>query len=119
MNSKEQGNIGEISVIKRLIKDGYEVYLSVLDNSSYDMLAVKDGLVSKVEVKSTNVKGKSINSYVVQIRKVRPNKSENKIYHFDNSKVDILAIYVVDLDEVILMDAKNIINKSTLTIKLG
>lgn len=108
------GNLGELSVAKELAKQGYEIYAPMGDNATYDLLIAKDGIVSRVEVKSTStIRGAG---YVVQIKKVRANKNQNAITNFDNTHIDILAVYIVPEDRVILFDAKEVTVKSTLTV---
>jgi hypothetical protein len=108
------GNLGELAVAKEFARKGYEIYMPVGDNATHDLLVAKDGKIYRVEVKSTSViRGAG---YVVQIKKVRSNKTKSKITGFDNSLVDILAVYIVPEDRVVLFDAKTVDVKSTLTV---
>lgn len=110
------GSLGEISVQKELLKLGYEVYSPVSDNTKYDLIAVKGTEVFRVEVKTTS--RQVAGNYKVQIKKVRSNKSENKITPFDNSEVDILAVYIEPEDIVVLYEAKSLTVKTELTVIL-
>ncbi len=103
--------------MKHLLEQGYEVYSSVTDNSYYDMLIFKEGQVFRVEVKSTRTKSFKSDSWTVQIKGVRANKTENKLVRFDNSDVDFLAIYIEPEDRVILLDAKSVTQKCAIQIK--
>ena len=72
------GGLGEIAVMKRFIQDGYEVYSSVNDNSTYDLLVVKDAKLHKVEVKSTASK---INGrYIVQLKSLQNKRHICNLY---------------------------------------
>lgn len=110
----KQGSLGEIAVQKEFIKLGIEVYSPITDNTSYDMLVNNKGKILKVEVKSTSrfVEG----AYRVGIRRVRSNKKENKVYNFDNESVDILAVYVIPEDKVILYKASDLKVKTEIKI---
>lgn len=110
------GSLGEISTQKEFILCGYEVYSPVTDNTEYDLLVSKGGEVFTVEVKST--KRKVAGFYRVQIKKVRSNKTRNTITRFDNTKVDLLAVYIEPEDKVIVYKAKEITVGSELRVDM-
>ena len=110
------GSLGEISVQKEFILSGYEVYSPVTDNTKYDLIASKDGKVYTVEVKSTNRKVGGF--YRVQIKKVRSNKTRNVVTRFDNTQVDLLAIYIEPEDRVIVYKAEEITVGSELRVDM-
>lgn len=114
----QHGNLGEISAIKEFIRQGFEVYKSVSDNSLYDFIAAKDGELFKVEVKSTKTSPRSNGVYKVQLKRVRSNKNENRIHYFDNSRIDILVIYIEIEDKILLFNAKDLKVKTELTIDI-
>lgn len=109
------GAIGEIAVTKHFLEQGYEVYSPINENAIYDLLVVKEDLVYKVEVKSTTVIRN--NKYIVQLKRVRSNKTTNRIIYFDNTKVDFLAVYSVTDDVVIVLKGSDISSKTELTIE--
>lgn len=111
------GSLGEVSVLREFVKLGYEVYSSMTDNTTYDFIVVKNDTVYKVEVKSTSRKPDSNGTYLVELKRVRSNKTENKTYPFDKSKVDILAVYIEDTDTVHIFNSKDITVTSQLRIK--
>lgn len=110
------GALGELAVAKELALLGHEIYVPMTDSSGYDLLCVINDKPLRVEVKSTS-KPNASGSYVLQIKKVRSNKTTNKISDFDNTKVDILALYLEDIDKVILLDAKLVTQKSAIQFK--
>lgn len=108
------GSLGEISVAKEFLKMGYEVYKSITDCSEYDMIVCKDGIIYKVEVKSTTTikDGK----YAVMLKSVRSNKTQNKSYNFDKTKVDFLAIYLEPEDRTIILKASEVTQLAQMTL---
>lgn len=115
-NKTHYGTLGEISVTKRLIEDGWDIFLPLNGKTEFDIVAYKQdyGLLS-VQVKSTNQKAPS-GSYIVELKSIRSNKTANTVHCFNNKIQDILAVYVVELDSVIFMVSKNITNRSTVSI---
>jgi hypothetical protein len=112
--SVTQGSIGLTAAIYKLTQIGYNIALPILDNQEYDLIAGYEGLLYKVEVKSSSVKALSGN-WTVQIKKVRSNKSVNAITNFDNSLVDYLFVYTMDGD-CYFIPSECIDTKTTITI---
>jgi hypothetical protein len=111
MDRKTKGRLAEAKVIAYLIEGGYEVYIPFSDNSKYDVLAIKDGIVKKISIKFTSVKKQS-GSWTVEMRQIsRRNKSIN-IDKFDNTKFDIVAVYIGPRDKIILVDAIKVKTRS-------
>lgn len=105
MNSIKNGRIGEAAVALEFAKMGYDVYMPTFGNGECDMLVLKDGVVSRVEVKSTSSQQKS-GRYTVMLKSVRPNKTENVIRKFDGSRSDILAVHVIPTGRVHIFSSK-------------
>ena len=96
MHTVTQGSIGLTAAIYKLTQSGYNISIPILDNQEYDLIAEFDTLLYKVEVKSTSVKNN--NSWSVQIKKVRSNRTSNNISNFDNKLVDYLFVYTLEGD---------------------
>ena len=113
----KSGSLGEIAVAKELIKQGYEVYSGITYNTKYDLLAILNGQIYRVEVKSTKQPEKRSGAYKIGLKRTRSNTKKNTIYLFDNTEVDILGVYLEDIDKVMLFEARAIKAKSALTIR--
>lgn len=111
------GNLGELASQLEFAKMGYEVYTPAIDNTTFDFLVHKDGVIGRVEVKTTSTRSKTNSGWSVQLKSVRPNRTENIIKTFDNTKVDYLCVYIQPLDKVIILLAREIDNKTSLVIK--
>lgn len=109
------GLLAEAKVLAYLIEKDIEPYLPFADNGPVDILGIQNTRVLKISVKSTNKKSK-YNSWTVELRTVSRRKESICIKEFDNSKCDILAVYIQPLDRVILLDAQKIKSKSGLSI---
>lgn len=117
-NKTYLGAIGEAKVIARLTEERYHVFNQVTGKAPFDLVAYKDGEMKRVSVKSIEKKNKDGN-YTVQLKSVRSNKTSNKIVNFDNTSCDILAVYIAELDEVLLLNSCDITAKSGLVVKKG
>jgi len=117
MNSVKFGTIGESKAITEFLKLGCTVYTPFSEgNDPFDFIAVKEGHVIRVEVKSTSQEI-GIGIYNVAIKASRHNKSKNWIRNFNSNQCDILAVYIQPIDTVCFFKAKDITNKSNMTIK--
>jgi hypothetical protein len=110
------GSLAEISVIKNLIQDSWDVFTSFNGKTEFDIIAYKEEFgVITIQVKSTSYK-KPSGSYEVGLRSIRSNKTKNSIYKFNNEIQDILAIYIVEIDAIIFKISNNITNVSSISI---
>ena len=115
MSSVDQGRRGEASTVAYFVKEGYEVFLPMFGNASCDLIVVKDGKISRVECKSTSVKTPS-GKWIAQLRQVRHNRTANTVKKFDSNNSELLAIYVVDEDRVVVLESIEVHGNSTVTV---
>lgn len=108
-------SIAEAKVIYELTRLEYHIFNQVTGKAPFDLVAYKNNILYKISVKSVSVCNK-YGSYDVQLKRVRSNKNINKIYNFDSTECDILAIYIYQEDLVLFYKASDIKVKSTLTI---
>jgi hypothetical protein len=104
MDRKTKGRLAESKVISYLIENGYEVYLPFSDNSKYDVIAVKEGIVKRISIKFTSVK-KPFGSWVVEMRQIYRGNGNINIDIFDKNTCDLIAVYLGPIDKVILIEA--------------
>lgn len=101
-------------MLAHFVRFGYEVYLPVFGNGPVDLIAYRDGVYLKVEVKSTSYR-KGI-SYEVQLRSVRHNSNEIKSRKFSSTGVDVLAVYIVPEDRVVTLKASKFEGRTSVMI---
>lgn len=111
MDRKTKGRLAEAKVIAYLIENGYEVYVPFSDNSKYDVMAIKDGLIKKVSIKFTSVKRYS-GSWAVEMRQISRRNNRINIDKFDNTQFDIVAVYIGSKDKIVLVDAIKVKTRS-------
>jgi len=109
------GSLAEAKIIYELTEKKYHIFNQVSGKAPFDLVAFKDNDLLKISVKSVSVTNKNGN-YEVQLKRVRSNKTENKIYNFDPKECDVLAVFVIPLNKVFYFKSTNIKTKSTFTI---
>lgn len=109
-----QGTVGLGAAIHYFVANGYKVCIPLNDNQNYDLVVDRDGALLKVQVKTTKRKAASGN-YMVELRAIRPNKTENIIRPFDNKDVDLLFMLQED-GKRYLIPSEKIEVKSALTL---
>lgn len=113
MNTNNQGNLGEARVLVHLVENGYTVFVPFGEASVFDLVAYKDGNLYKVSVKSSS--SKKGNKYTVRLTqsgfKTVDGMRVNTHQLFDAESIDILAVYLVQDDRVVLVDPKTIKTK--------
>jgi predicted AAA+ superfamily ATPase len=107
------GSLGESAVYHELLKNGYTVYFTMSDGAKFDFVAYKEdkGLQS-VEVKTTGRRNKNDTGWIVKIRRSRYKQEHD----FDNSEIDILAVYIEPIEQILFFNAKDITQKTSFEI---
>lgn len=109
MNTDMKGEIGESSVIKDLMLKGYKV-LQPLNKLEFDLVAYKDALFIKIQVKyCTKINGS------LQIRLYTVSNGKPNIWYKD---IDIIAVYSPELDKVLYLNFKDLNVKSEFRIRI-
>lgn len=111
MNTNLQGNIGESKALAYFIENGYTVYLPFGTASKNDMIIEKDNIIKRVSVKTANSKLKS-GKYKVRIRQGKLNKQ----IPFDKGASDILCVYIIPENRIVILESKDIKTGFEITI---
>jgi hypothetical protein len=111
MDSNAKGNLGEAKALLYFTSNGYEVYLPFGTASKCDMLVLKDNITQRVSVKSTTSKSPS-GRYKVRLRQSKM----NEIKPFDNLASDLLFVYIIPEDNIVILESKSIANKNEIVI---
>ncbi|MFI3217618.1 MAG: group I intron-associated PD-(D/E)XK endonuclease [Methylococcales bacterium] len=119
MDSKTlNGQLAELSVLRRLVQEGWDVFTPFSGKTAHDIIAYRDSIgVITIQVKSTSQVASS-GSYVVELKSVRSNKSINSIKKFNNKIQDVLAVYITTLDTVLFIVSDSITNTSAIRFSL-
>ena len=115
-STNDVGTLGELKAMQEFIKLGFSIYSPLSGKELYDFIACQADKLIKVQVKSTAVKDK-YGSYSFKLKSIRPNRTRNKIIKFDNSVCDILALYIVLIDQVCFMKSSDVKAASAINLR--
>ena len=88
--------MGEAVAIAYYTLQGYSVTVPLTNNTRYDLLVEKEGVIRRVQCKSTNYI-KYNNTYEVSTRTHGGNQSWNKVSKYlDKSEIDLLFVFSLD-----------------------
>lgn len=113
MHSKQKGNIGFTATVLELQKNEFNVFSEIGDYSRVDIIAEKNGITKKIQVKYDTGDSGSITLNLV---KSGPNGYR---YTYNKNDVDWFAIYSPKTDKVYWLSVKDVENtKKTFTLRL-
>ena len=88
-NSKKQGNVGIGKCIAWATEQGFIVSIPLTDSQDYDLI-VDNGVLNKIQVKTTRYKKKK--HFVVNLSVKGGNRSCNTVKFFNNTTTDFLFV---------------------------
>jgi hypothetical protein len=112
MNCNLQGNLAEAEALKYFVSLGYEVYLPFGTASTVDMIVCNEEETLRVSVKSTSLPSKTKGKWRVNLSQ---NVRDGRIC-FKPEKCDLVFVYIVPEDRIIVFDSKDIKVKTELTV---
>lgn len=89
-----QGNLGLSKAINYYVSQGYCVSIPLNDTQGYDLIVEKDGIIQRVQVKTSRNKGSQF-AYQVGLRNTGGENKTRKV-NFDKTKSDLLFVYTAD-----------------------
>jgi len=114
--SKVKGELAEMMFQVEATKREYVVSKPFGDNQTYDFIVEKEGIVKRVQIKSTSHGMHSRRGvYQINIVKSLPGSKRTGGAYQEND-FDILAIQVVPLNEWYIIPMKEILNKTGIGI---
>jgi hypothetical protein len=98
-NTKKVGDISESAVITALIKCGYEVSIPFGENHRYDIIVDKDGVLSRIQIKSGRLR-RGVVDYAACSSHSHRGGPNSRSYQ---GEVDYFGVYCKDTDSVYLI----------------
>ncbi len=99
-NTKKQGDVGLGAAIGYFVTKGYTVSVPLTDSQDYDLI-VDDGLIKRVQVKTTKFKRRK-HFYVSMTTKGGNRSGAGKIKNFDKTKVELVFILTSENEKYII-----------------
>jgi hypothetical protein len=112
MHSKQKGNIGEAATSLYLLKKGYPVFRELGDLSKVDLVTIVNDKCYKIQVKNIQKETNS-GSVSFSVFKSGPNYS----FRYKETDVDIFAVYIQKIDQLVFLDWKDIGSKGMFNIR--
>lgn len=119
MNTNQKGLLGELRVAQELLKAGYEVFAPLTGKASCDLVAVKDGQLLRVQIKATSQAARYGQAYVIDGRTITSAKKGNSVKQLDRTTFDLLGIYVIPEDLVVLVPVQQLPDSGRFTVRNG
>lgn len=81
----EKGYLGDLLVEKRFIEHGFNLFKPVLENGKVDLIAEKNNIYLKIQIKTVQI---SNGSRIIPVRKISHNMGEYKIKRYTKDDID-------------------------------
>lgn len=107
--------LGETAVLHDLTKRQYIVYKSINDTNGVDFI-VDTGKLLKVQVKAISTPNK-YGAYAVKLIKIRTNRTQNRVVPYKKGEIDIMAIYLVDINKICYFKFDDICNIQEISLR--
>lgn len=119
VTNKDQGNIGLAKAIFELQMLGYRLSVPITENQKYDLIGDKDGILNKIQIKTTRHKTK-YGFYKVGLRTLGGNQSFHTIKKRVKGDYDLLYVLSDDGTSYLIPDEDfDNLNSITLGIEMN
>lgn len=112
-HTKSKGDLGVLKVQCDLAEKGYTILIPLTEHSTYDLVAEKDGIFKRVQVKYRAAKDGKLS---IHMKSSWSDKNGLHVKHLDKSLVDIFAIFCPDTNEVYYFDPSDFSKSVTLRV---
>ena len=115
---KRQAILGELRAIEFFIHRDFEVYKQYTGKESADLIVMKNGIIYRVECKSTSARTNTNLGWKVTLVKNRHNTKTTRVYKFEDWKhnIDLLSVYIEPKDQIIMFHKEEIKDNTMLSI---
>lgn len=93
LTNKQKGIITELQCITAFNQLGYHISIPYGENSRYDFIADIDGLLIRVQVKTSHYKDEDKSAIVFSCRSSHTNLHETKNIKYTNKEIDFFCTY--------------------------
>jgi hypothetical protein len=114
-HTKEKGDLGVLKAQVSLYEQGYLILQPVTEHAPFDLVAYKDGLFKRVQVKYKSLD--KTGAITVHFRSCWADKNGTHMQAVDKDAIDLYCIYCPDSDECYYLDPKNYDKSVTLRVE--
>jgi len=113
---KHKGDVGLTCAMAELTKQEINVSIPISEHLKYDLIAEKDGVLKRVQVRHA----KAINgSMSVKLRSIWSNRAGNHVVVRKKGDFDILAAYCPETGKTYFIDDASFDCESTITFRIA
>jgi Holliday junction resolvase-like predicted endonuclease len=113
----DKGTIGELACAAYMAREGYDVFFDTSGKTSFDFIAHKNGILIRVQVKTTSTRTPEDTGWIVTLKATRPNRTRSKHIQFDRNSCDVLAVFIEPDNRVVVIQANTIKQKSAIVVR--
>lgn len=99
MDTITKGRIGYNILEKVLLKNEWDIYIPILENTKIDCIIIKNNYLWRLQIKTMQYK-KDTNKYVLPVRKISHNQGEYKIHLYNDQEIDFFIGINVDTEDI-------------------
>jgi hypothetical protein len=109
-NTSAVGQVGEIAIMQRLARAGWQVLIPYGNSASYDLVAEKLGRFVRLQVRTTHSEG----GFVSVNCRIKNNRA-----HAQSGQFDFLVVYELNSDTAFLIPEAEAIQRAVFHIRLS
>jgi len=114
-HTKDKGDLGVLKAQLDMFEQGFVILNPVTEHAPFDLVAYRDGLFKRVQVKYKSVD--RTGSITVHFRSCWADKNGTHTRQIDKEEVDLYCIYCPDTDHCYYLDPKEYKNSVTLRVE--
>ena len=114
-HTKEKGDLGVLKAQLDMFEQGFVILNPVTEHAPFDLVAYKDGLFKRVQVKYKSVD--RTGSITVHFRSCWADKNGTHMRHINKEEVDLYCIYCPDTDVCYYLNPKEYRSSVTLRVE--
>lgn len=100
MDTISKGRLGYNLLERELLKQEFEIYVPVLENTKIDCIAIKNNQLIKFQIKTIQIDG---GSKKLPVRKISHNQGEYKVHLYTTDEVDYFVGVDVDTEDLYIV----------------
>lgn len=100
MDTISKGRLGYNLLERELLKQEFEIYIPVLENTKIDCIAIKNNQLIKFQIKTIQIDS---GSKKLPVRKISHNQGEYKVHLYTTDEVDYFVGVDVDTEDLYIV----------------
>lgn len=103
MDTITKGRLGYNLLEKELLKNNWEIYVPVLENTKIDCIIIKNNILHKIQIKTIQ---NEKTGKILPVRKISHNQGQYKVHLYNKNEIDYFVgadietedLYIVPID---------------------